>query len=617
MKNRKLVAITLITFSLSFFGCAKDDSNSTKDMLIAQAISEGISVMPRPAAEQAAISLKVIDQVELSELPQAKSGAQGSLIDIFSNTAGVVMEAINVDLENVSEAGDGDLIEGAKTVVIDVDAADVSKVFVTDNSRTVEAYKDADGNWLANLDFGELDELSSLTTIVEHDDKSYSKKKMVVRTAPIPGSNELVRDGIGVMITEEFIRGLKDPIGKAANLVITDAHTVQRGDRNLHLEIEKNSLIELTPWYVDFLLAAMKTIGIDAKVNDGIDPSQNSQNIKPSLKVDATLNSLNRIINIPIGQVHEMPIVAIKLDEMFNDEDNNTALWVDAYSMVDAGSPKVAVMGVGLHTADYKIIEGLDPLTGETIRIGENTNFPDGVNIYDPANENHAGFTFTKPELLHESTSAVGVDISDAQLSRLLSSLLTKAKIEVPAVLFEKRIWTPFGWKTIKLGSTMTITVNEEGFHADFNEEEARLTVRDIQIDYTAFELGSINVSPSFSMDLAMGAEFIATEDGQIEILLNLLEDKSFVNIISGSPLLSGIIGGMDLLNDFWMQAVGIQDALPEGFVVGTDKGRISISADLNSLVDGLSFSNTKCAMSDGRFFLGTTLEGLSSVFNQ
>ncbi len=295
---------------------------------------------------------------------------------------------------------------GTHTMAVKVEGGTypVDRVFLSDGgSNQVEARKKGD-LYVCDYTFNEENMLETVLVQVFHPGGFATKEKYVFRTIPFASDNELVRQGIGVIMTQEVVDGLKDDLASMLDNTFTrvfdcikeqqpsliDELDYGDGDPNT-VDVVVNTLdIADSSTYPDAVLHVnftIKDVSITMKLfsEDFIETHDNDLAIDLYIKIwdqgkgDNRCLVLDTLDSAQVSFVNdfflrglvedaleksittiELPPISFQLGKLMDDLgitkdygiDLTKYLFVDAYGIPEDTGPDALAMGSGLFLAE-------------------------------------------------------------------------------------------------------------------------------------------------------------------------------------------------------------------------------------------------------------------------
>ncbi len=375
------------------------------------------------------------------------------------------------------ELSDGDYVDlteqQKKTLGVKVEGGTKGRgrVFISDGgANQVEAVPDDTGYYVCDFMFGRENLIWPVLIQEIYSDGYASKKKIILRTRPGAKDNELVRDGLGIQLSKEFLKtGALDSMmmGMLVSPSEEDGAILDAALGSLALNI--NILDGLGVGYEGDL---EKCYRLDEKYYT--DP------VSPKMIIDSPIPLFSFLIGL---LVEEEEATSMCLNDVLGDMGGDDPMmnavfgglnldkkWllIDLYGMPDKTSIDAAALGAGLYPA-------YDPVTGIDEDEEKFAYFPEDVYVYDPDNNVHSPF------MDRNLTGDVSVDFSQDNLSQFVGGLLANAEIILEASALPIPLAIPGKEGVLQ---KMHITFNRAGVAFDMTVDPMLLILNDLKMEY-------------------------------------------------------------------------------------------------------------------------------------
>ena len=459
----------------------------------------------------------------------------------------------------------------------------VDKVFVGDGGDyqiKAQYNKDLD-LYVFNYSVSDKDNLIPIVVQAVHPNGQASKEKFVMTNMIGAKSNELVRDGLGILVGGDI---LASAAGMQLSGITINSLKPKAGHATGIMEADLGIVIPAV-------------LGL----SDGLEGNETDE-VLPTLKL--VIPVFNNLLKLPI----DMGIKSMLLDEMLGGMAGSFGadmsglnlatkpLYLDINGIPASTTTNMSALSLGLFMA-----QGADPAV-----------FPGGVTLYqgnDPLDDN----SFKNKS--SDDPSAMEISLSQTNMSQFVGALLD-GNVVVDA------LYIPTAVSTKNISKKFKISFKKEGVVFNFKTDEPLLIINDLRIEY--IEEGDakwmMSLDLAFKMDAASHVEEVkenAKKDTEsfLDIYLTLVPEYSHCAVLKDDM---GIT--MFDKSDFVGLLVGgLKDMLPvPEFLPNGDKNPFFNKADLQlsittgALLDnaltkdgfGLMLSNASSVSDAGRCFL-------------
>ena len=413
-----------------------------------------------------------------------------------------------------------------------------------------------------------------------------SKEKFVLRTLAGARANQLVRDGLDVMVGKEILNSAAGM--SLSGITIESLIPALEAGRNMGCVLRLNDLIDLA-------------------IDDGMGNIGPPGEVLPTLLM--CIGGINSLIKLDMG------ITQMSLSEMIGrlagdfgadmsglNLDSNP-LFIDVHGLPDATTDDVATLDLGLFMAVNPYKDPADPTKWL---------FPTGVSVYPNNNNTHPQEILVPADvdrLLGNDVAmqgwSLGANLSMDNLSQFVGTLfngyvtLDAASLPIPLAIPD---WS--GYPGPAVLQKLNISFNKEGIAFDFRTSTPLLTLNDMRIEYLENGVPTWQMSFDMGFTLDVGTHLAIVRDPYtgkdvvqsfLDIYLTLIPDLAHCHVMKDN-LGIGIF-------DHSTFAVELVETL--GAMLPTNKPGTDLMASINMKDFGFSLSSAS-AQSDaaGRCFL-------------
>jgi hypothetical protein len=446
----------------------------------------------------------------------------------------------------------------------------VEKVLVSDGGgyQLKAAYnKDLD-LYLCNYSVSDTEKLIPVVIQVVHPNGQASKEKFVFSTVVGAKSNELVRDGLGILVGSDI---LASAAGMQLSGITINSLKPKAGHATGIMEADLGLPIPVVLGLAD----GLKGTETDA--------------VSPTLKL--VIPVFNNLLKIPL----DMGIKSMLLDEMLGGMAGSFGadmsglnlatkpLYLDINGIPASTTSSMAALSLGLFMS-----QGADPVV-----------FPAGVTLYNNTDLN-PGIDFSKSA---DDPSAMEISLSQANMSQFVGEMLNGnvvvGAIGIPAAVPNYAGVTP------AVDQEMRISIKKEGVIFDFKTDAPLIIINDLRIEYLENKVPKWMMSLDLAFKLYAGSHQAINPDTKInesflDIYLSLvpeyshcavLKDDMGITMFDKSAFVGLLVGGL-------------KEMLPSD---NPDKGELQLSIGTDSF--GLTLSDASAISDSGRCFLSMTTE--------
>ncbi len=528
----------------------------------------------------------------------------GSRVDpvTYDEAASITLSLKNAD-GTYTRLANGDYVEaGRQTLAVKITGGlkGRGRVFVSNGGGLqTEALLEEDGTYYTCEWRFSRDSFRQVLLIQEiYADGSASKEKYVLATDPNPGSDQLVREGLGLMVGAEILEALKGPMGSLlegmlglSGVSVNELRPATRaGDGVIYLD----------------LTIPVGAIPIDLNADLVLDDAGRMLNI--DLENIALWNS--ELLGNIIGILNLFPIVnppvaldlADLLGGMGGDEGEDDLLgsllggleiekylFLDLYGRPGETTADFACLGSGLYVADKA--DAPTNAEGEPL-------FPE-VSIFDLPQE--TPMFLPTPEAPYN----LGVTLTQYNLNQILGSLLGGTPISFydAGIFGELIIIIPAndGTKT----QALKITFNPAGLAFDLRGTDMILMINDLRLEYVE------NGTPiwQMSVDTAFDLRILPGLDGPtLDLYLDILPEYTHTHSMRDNLGVLGLYDHSDFFMFIFETLASMLTDDPEGPLLSLNLAEL-LGEDLITFKEGtapLSLSS-----GDGNCYLGLAVESL------
>ncbi|MEA3223267.1 MAG: hypothetical protein U9P49_08920 [Thermodesulfobacteriota bacterium] len=428
----------------------------------------------------------------------------------YNEAADITLFIWDEGQEAFVELSDGEYVDlteqQTKTLGVKVEGGTKGRgrVFISDGgANQVEAVPDDTGYYVCDFMFGRENLIWPVLIQEIYSDGYASKKKIILRTRPGAKDNELVRDGLGIQLSKEFLAtGALD--------------SVMMGMSVSPSEVEGAILdaLDLLPINImDGLGVGYPPTGDKEKCYK-LDEEYYNNPVSPKMIIDSPKPLLSALLK---GLIEETEATSMCLNDVLGDMGGDDPMmnavfdglnlvkkWllIDLYGMPDKTSIDAAALGAGLYPA-------YDPVTGMDEDEKPFAYFPEDVYVYDPDNNVHSPF------MDRNLTGDISVDFSQDNLSQFVGGLLANAEIILDAGALPIPLAIPGKEGVLQ---KMHITFNRAGVAVDMTVDPMLLILNDLKMEYYEANVPVWQIS----LDMTFEATLKSSEEDPSTLVVGL-----------------------------------------------------------------------------------------------
>ncbi len=463
----------------------------------------------------------------------AVSYAESADISLYLRTASAAEDEVAAEEVAFVEVHDGDFVgSGLRTFGVKLEGG-VSDDFIVNVSNGGGYYTEAiaDGSGYYVCEFGVLADNLYQPILVEvvYADGRASKEKFVVATQVMPARDELVREGVALMIGADILddQALKDALGPI--LSADDMLGMDTVVKKITPDTEGNGIIHLE-LSIDLIAGGGRTgLNADIILQDEADGTRGLYLVLEDGRLDlledgTSIPLPDRLLNL-IADLGNLGTIAFPLDlgellaelDLGLELDLARYLFIDLYGMPEYNSANFAVVGGGLYSAHNEDVE--------TDAEGNALAWP-AIDVYDAP---------LKWEI-QDPSGNVGAVISQYNLTQVLNDILGGVELvldcdmELDGAALKDQL--PFlipaeadGVQEIKA------TVKPGSIEMNLLSDDIRVVVSDLRLEY--LEAGQPVWEISVDLSVVLGLYFYNVgQDLMLDLDLIVQETHTHTHIM-------------------------------------------------------------------------------------